>query len=101
MIRGREESLNYTTISETNMEVMEMVAGENSSILGTPLKDVKLPANTLVGAILKNVKKVIIPSGDTTIEAGDKVIMVTMPESVPRLKEILEGTPEKQPAAVG
>ncbi len=91
MIHGREQSLNYTTISETNMEVMEMISNEHSKILGKPLKDVRLPPNTLVGALIKGKKKVIIPNGQTTIESGDKVIMVTMPESVPKLKEILEG----------
>ena len=95
IIRGREQSLNYTTISETNMEVMEMVTGESSPILHTPLKDVKLPQNTLVGALIKGKNKAIIPSGETTIESGDKVIMVTMPENVPRLKEILEGKDNK------
>ncbi|MBU2512886.1 Trk system potassium transporter TrkA [bacterium] len=91
IVRGREQSLNYTTISETNMEVMEMVTNENSRIINTPLKEVKLPENTLVGAIIKEEEQVIIPTGDTIINAGDKVIMVTMPESVPKLRTIIEG----------
>lgn len=90
IVRGRQESLNYTTISETNMEVLEMIASETSPILGTPLKTVKFPQSTLVGAIIKEKKKVIIPTGDTTIEAQDKVIMVTLPESVPKLRSIIE-----------
>ncbi len=95
MIRGREQNLNYTTISETNMEVMEMVTAEDSKILGIPLKEVKLPANSLVGAIIKDQRKVIIPTGETIVEAGDKVIMVSMPEGVPKLREIIEGTDTK------
>ena len=92
MIRGREQNLNYTTISETNMEVMEMIAAEDSRILNTPLKDVKLPSNSLVGAIIKDHRKVLIPTGDTVVEAGDKVIMVSMPDAVPKLREIIEVT---------
>lgn len=96
MIRGREQSLNYTTISETNMEVMEMVTAADSRVVGQPLKTVKLPPNTLVGAIIKDHRKVIIPSGDTEIEASDRVIMVSMPESVPKLREIIENTNAKE-----
>ncbi len=72
-----------------------MVASDHSKILGKPLNAIKLPANTLVGALAKSKKKVIIPTGDTVIESGDKVIMVTMPESVPKLKEMLEGKDRK------
>jgi len=96
LIRGREESLNYTTISETNMEVLEMVTSEDSTILNQPIKEIKFPHNSLVGALIKGKNKVIIPTGDTIIEAGDKVIMVTVPEGVPKLKEILEGASTKQ-----
>ena len=53
VIRGSEQSLNFTTISETNMEVIEMIASPTSRVLGIPLKDLKLPKNTLVGALLK------------------------------------------------
>ncbi len=91
VIRGGEHALNYTTISETNMEVMELVAGEGSPILGQPLMEVGLPSSTLIGALLKENGKVIIPRGDTVLEPGDKVITVTVPESVPKLKELLEG----------
>ncbi|MCP4755030.1 MAG: Trk system potassium transporter TrkA [Proteobacteria bacterium] len=98
-IRGGEESLSYTTISETNMEVLEMIAAEDSTILGIPLKDIKLPKNSLVGALIKDKNQVIIPTGETTIEAGNKVVMVALPECVPKLRELLEGKNGK--AAVG
>lgn len=100
LIRGREESLNYTTISETNMEVLEMVTSENSTILNKPIKEISFPHNSLVGALIKGKNKVIIPTGDTVIEAGDKVIMVTVPEGVPKLKAILEGKSNKQQPAM-
>jgi trk/ktr system potassium uptake protein len=91
LIRGQEKSLNYTTISETNMEVMEMVTSEKASILKKPIKEIDFPHNSLVGALIKGNNNVIIPTGETVIEAGDKVIMVTVPEGVPKLRAILEG----------
>ena len=91
MIRGRGQSLHYTTISETNMEVIEMVTSESSKIVNQPLKSLKLPQNCLVGAIVKEKRKVIIPGGETVIEPGDKVIMVSIPENMSKLKAIVEG----------
>ncbi|MBU2643488.1 Trk system potassium transporter TrkA [bacterium] len=100
MIRGREESQNFTTISETNMEVLEMIASGNSSILNKPIKEIDFPHNSLVGALIKGKNNVIIPTGETIIEAGDKVIMVTVPEGVPKLRKILEDESGKQSLAM-
>lgn len=86
-----ESASNFTTISETNMEVHEMVAGPESSILGVPLKDLKLPPNCLVGALVKGKNQALIPDGQTAIEAGNQVIMLTLPESAAKLKELVEG----------
>ncbi len=73
------------------MGVMEMITGANSAILITPLKEIKFPHNSPVGALIKAKDRVIVPNGETTIEAGDKVVTVTIPECVPDLREILEG----------
>ena len=91
VIRGGKQALNYTTISETDMEVLELIADEGSSILGQPLREIKLPPGILFGALLKEHNKVIIPTGDTVLEAGDKVVTVSTPECVSKLKELLEG----------
>ncbi|MDT8448191.1 MAG: Trk system potassium transporter TrkA [bacterium] len=86
-----EGALNFTTISETNMEVHEMVAFEGAEIVGTPLKDIRLPPNCLVGALVVGGNQALIPDGQTVIEAGNQVIMLTLPETAPRLREMVEG----------
>jgi len=92
------EAGNFTTISETNMEVHEMIADPSSTILGVPLKDLKLPVNTLVGALVKQDKKAVIASGISVIEVGDQVVMLTLPESVAKLRALIEGKKNKQAA---
>ncbi len=91
MIRGGGSFLEYTTISETEMEVMEMLANENSPILGVALSEIDLPTGSLVGVLITKNKGVILPSGNTTISAGDKVIIVSMPENIAQLEELIEG----------
>lgn len=95
IIRGGELSSDFTTISETEMEVLEMVLKEKSEIIDLPLKEVKLPSGSLVGVLIKGDSKVIIPSGNTKIRLGDKVIMVTKPENVSLLEELIEGEARK------
>ena len=82
---------NFTTISETNMEVHEMVAHVSSPVLGIPLKDLKLPPNTLVGALIKEGNQAVIADGLTVIEEGNQVVMLTLPEAVPKLRSLIEG----------
>lgn len=53
------------------------------------LKDVTLPAQTLVGAILRK-QQVIIPTGDTTVQHGDHLFLVTVPEQVETVHRWLE-----------
>ena len=97
IIRGGEDSLDFTTISETDMEVIEMVAHESSQTLGVHLKDLKLPKGVLVGAIVNKHKKVIIPTGESMIEKGDKVIILTMPETLDKITMMIEGEVRQSP----
>ncbi|MDX2470808.1 MAG: Trk system potassium transporter TrkA [SAR324 cluster bacterium] len=85
---GLSDKLNFTTISETNMEVREMVVGPGCSIAGKALKDVALPKGCLIGAIVHTSEEVEMAKGSTVIEVNDQVIAVTTPESSLKLKEL-------------
>ncbi|MGK0288918.1 MAG: trk system potassium uptake protein TrkA [bacterium] len=95
LMRGGEDSLDYTTISETNMEVMEMLAGENSEIVNKPLQQIHFPKECLMGIVINQKNEVIIPSGSTVIKAGDKVVVIAMPKSIIPLEELIEGEARK------
>lgn len=57
------------------IEALEFsVAGEGDYI-GRKLKDLSLRENVLIGAIVKG-NKLIIPNGDSTLETGDRVMVV-------------------------
>jgi len=93
------EAGNFTTISETNMEVREMVAHVDSPLLGVPLKDLELPANTLVGALVGKDQQAVIANGLSVIEAGDQVVMLTLPDTVAKLRLLIEGRKSRIPVA--
>ena len=46
------------------------------------VRDLGAPATSLIGAILRR-DRVIIPNGDTTIQHGDHLYIVTTPDNVP------------------
>ena len=52
------------------------------------IKDLKFPAPAIIGVVQRR-NHVIIPKGDTQIQTGDILIIFTMAESVPIIKEYL------------
>ena len=58
-----------------------VVVPENASVAGKQIKDIKIPRQCVVAAVIRG-KKFVVPRGDTTIEAGDEVIFVGRPSDV-------------------
>lgn len=70
-------------LGEGQVEVLEFTAEEGARIVGVPLRDCKskFPRGALVATILRG-EKVIVPSGDDTVLAGDSVILIASSESL-------------------
>ncbi len=63
------------SLHEGDAELIEAEALETATLVGKPLRDSKLPAGILIGAIVRD-DQVIIPRGDTVIRAKDRVIAI-------------------------
>ncbi len=70
--RGRIRAVH--SIREGLAEVIEAEALETSPLVGTPLREAKMPAGIIVGAVVRG-DSVIIPRGDTVVRANDRVII--------------------------
>jgi len=81
--------LAMSSLGDGSLEVLEAEALETSDILNTPLSELKLPEETMVGAILRK-NEVIIPKGDTRIQAQDHIVMVTKNSSVQATEKLFE-----------
>ena len=81
--------LGMSSLGDGSLEVLEAEALETSDILDTPLSDLRLPAETMVGAILRK-DEVVIPRGDTRIQARDHIVMVTDSRSVQATEKLFE-----------
>lgn len=83
--RGRIHSVH--TLREDFGELIEAEALETSSLVGTPLRDVKLPPGVMVGAIVRH-GQVISPRGNTVVRNKDRVILFAASESVRKVEKL-------------
>mgnify|MGYP003295340053 CR=1 FL=1 len=76
MLGGHVEALSFTATASAR------------EMLSTPLKDLKLRREVLLAAIVRR-GEIIIPGGMTTIEEGDRVVVVTRNTGLNDLRDIL------------
>ncbi len=69
-------------------EIMEVEALETSDLVGTPLKEMKLPDGVLVLSIRRG-DEIIAPWGDTVIKAEDRVLLISKRESVSKVERFV------------
>ena len=68
------------SLPEIDAEIVEFLAGDRSKITKKPLKSLRFPSSAIVGAILRN-GAFSIPTGETQIRKGDKVIVFLLPQA--------------------
>jgi trk system potassium uptake protein TrkA len=78
---------NVAEIPGVDAEIIEFIVNKNSKITKNPLKKISFPNQSIVGAVLKN-DELVIPTGDTKIEEGDKVIVFTLPKSLKAVEKL-------------
>lgn len=72
---------------ESRAELIEMEPEAGSAIVSAPLRDVRFPKQALVGAILRD-GSMSIPTGDTEIRAGERVVVYALPEAIPQIEKL-------------
>ena len=70
------------------VEALEFAAKKHDKIYGKPLRELTLKKDCLVASIIRN-GRVIVPDGNTSIEMGDNVIVVTTHKNFDDLSDIL------------
>lgn len=83
--RGRIHAVH--SIHEGFGELIEADALETSPLVGKPLREVKLPAGVLLGAVVHD-GKVVSPRGNTVIKPGDRVILFATADAVKKVEKM-------------
>ncbi len=79
--------ISVTTFGEEAAEAIELSASRSSRYIGRPLKEVRLPREVIVGAIIRPDGEVIVPRGMDAIQAGDQAIFFALESAVPQLEK--------------
>ncbi|MGE5546519.1 MAG: Trk system potassium transporter TrkA [Solirubrobacterales bacterium] len=83
--RGRIHGVH--SLHEGFGELIEADALETSPLVGKPLRDVKLPAGVLVGAVVRD-GQVISPRGNTVVQSGDRVVLFAVADAVKKVEKM-------------
>lgn len=75
-------------IVNNKAEALEFVVNNASALTSKPLAELKLKENVLIAAILRK-NKMIKPDGNSTLEVGDRVMVVTT-QYLTSLSDILD-----------
>ena len=76
------------TLKASDAEAMETVVGAGARIVGRPLRDLNLPAGSLLGGIVRG-DDVIMPRGDDVLQPGDHAIFFVLPEAIAGVEKLL------------
>ncbi|MDL2310890.1 Trk system potassium transporter TrkA [Peptostreptococcaceae bacterium OttesenSCG-928-C18] len=76
-------------IANDKVEAIEFFIEEGSEVTNKKLRELKTKENTLIAFILRK-NKLIIPNGEDTIKAGDKVVIITTNKSFDEIGDILD-----------
>ena len=80
--------LSVISIKGEQAELIEAVALETSEIVAKPLSKISFPKGAMVAGIIRK-ENIIIPTGDSVIEPGDRVIIFARREAIPKIEKIL------------
>jgi trk system potassium uptake protein TrkA len=84
----RGKVISTVTIRGKAAEVLEAEALAKSAIVGKPLKDLQFPKEALFLCIFRG-NEVFIPSGDSIIEPGDRVLILSTGKVIPLVEQAL------------
>jgi len=75
-----EQITNLLPVGEGRVNVTEIVLDGDSPVAGKLLKDIDLPENALVAVVIRD-NRPIVPRGASRLMAGDRVVLITLPEN--------------------
>ncbi|HSW38261.1 MAG TPA: Trk system potassium transporter TrkA, partial [Acidobacteriota bacterium] len=80
--------ISVTSFREQEAESIEIIAEPGSRLVGKKLKDLGLPRDCIIGAIIRPGGEVIVPQGEDHVHAGDRIIFFALERMVPKLESL-------------
>jgi len=77
------------SIPGLDAEIIEIIPQKGSKITKHPLKSLHVRPFAILGSVTRN-NKVIIPTGETQIETGDRVVVFTLPKAIADVEKLFK-----------
>ena len=79
------------TLRDKGLEIVNIKIADESTSVGKTVKEISLPEGTRLALIIPREHNPRVPTAHTVLEAGDRVIALTNPESEEALRAALSG----------
>jgi len=73
-----DEITNLIPVGEGKVNITELKLPTDSPVVGRTLRELSLPADSLIAVVLRN-GEAVVPRGDTTLRPGDRIVLITLP----------------------
>lgn len=75
-----DEVVNLIPVGEGKVNITEIRLQAESPVVGKKLRDLSLPPDSLIAVVLRN-DDAIVPRGESTVLAGDRIVLITLPSN--------------------
>jgi trk system potassium uptake protein TrkA len=75
-----DQIVNLIPVGEGKVNITEIELKVDSPVAGKMLRDLSLPPDSLVAVVLRN-GDAIVPRGESTLQAGDRIVLITLPSN--------------------
>jgi cell volume regulation protein A len=85
LVTKRVYPIEFTPVSGLKSELQELPVPVDSNVVGKTIVELGLPAGVLI-ALMARGEEFLVPSGGTTLQAGDTLLILTDKEQFDRLQ---------------
>ena len=80
------------TIRDRELEIVEIKITPEASVVGKRVRELSLPEGSRLALVIPEKQRPRVPTNDTLLQAGDRIIAVITPEAEETLRAVLGGT---------
>ncbi|ODS31833.1 MAG: potassium transporter protein [Candidatus Scalindua rubra] len=83
----RGQILSIAKLGDSEAEAIELIAEEGSEIVKKPLRKIRFPKESILGAIVRN-GTMLLPKGIDDIYPGESVVVFTLPDAIGKVQAL-------------
>jgi len=85
-----EEITTLLPLGGGKVNILELELEKDAPVCGKPLQQIPLPPNSLIAVVIRD-GETLVPRGGSVLQAGDRIILITLPQTLGDSLEIITG----------